>query len=391
MMSLVERVLLVDDDPNVLKAYERRLRKRFDIETALCSEEGITTVNILGPFAVIVSDMSMPREDGADFLARMLEVCPDSVRIMLTGNADQATAVKAVNRARVFHFLSKPCPADELEAAIQSGIEEYRRKCAERELMGQTVQAVVSMLTQVLALASPLAFGRASRLRSLAKDLADAVGIADPWELEIAASLSQLGAVAMTSELLHKLAHDIPLEESEQAIVSLQYRVAADLIGEAPRLETIARCVALQTRDEKYTRADTPLVKRNAALLRIALAFDHLVGDRGMTRGDALCQLLSATHLYGTIAIEALKKVVTRHDALRIIEVDIDELCEGMQIVEDVVTTTGVILITKGQGVTTSLCNRLATYAKNHRICTPVTVQASNDTVNTVESARLAV
>ncbi len=77
-MAATERVLLVDDDPNVLKAYERRLRRRFDVETALCSEEGVTAVNFLGPFAVIVSDMTMPRENGAGFLARMLSLSPDT-------------------------------------------------------------------------------------------------------------------------------------------------------------------------------------------------------------------------------------------------------------------------------------------------------------------------
>lgn len=387
-MTPIERVLLVDDDPNVLKAYERRLRKSFDIETALCSEEGVTAANILGPFAVIVSDMTMPREDGADFLARMLEVCPDSVRIILTGNADQATAVKAVNRARVFHFLNKPCPADELEAAIESGIEEYRRKCSERDLMSQTVQATVSMLTHVLSLASPLAFGRASRLRSLARDIADAVEIADPWELEIAASLSQLGAVAMAPELLDKLANDHPLDDSEQALVSQQYRVAAELIGQVPRLESLARCVALQTEGEAASGSDAPLVRRNAALLQIAITFDHLVNDRGMSRSDALCSLLSTDHNYDPIAVEAIQKVVAKHDARRVIEVEISELCVGMQLIEDVVTTNGIVLVVKGHEVTSSLSQRLTSYSKNHGVRLPIPVLAPTEIADAVETAR---
>lgn len=388
-MAIIERVLLVDDDPNILKAYERRLRKRFDIETALCSEEGVTAVNILGPFAVIVSDMTMPREDGADFLARLIDLCPDSVRIVLTGNADQATAVKAVNHARVFHFLSKPCPADELEAAIESGIEEYRKKRAERDLMAQTVQAIISMLTHVLALASPRAFGKASRLRSLAKDLAEAVEIDDPWELEMAASLSQLGAVAMTPELIKKVSDHSVLDESEQAIVAQQYRVAAELIGEAPRLESIARCVRLQAPGERATRRDTAVIKRNAELLKIAIAFDHLTNDKSATHADALVQLLSAGHDFAEIAVEALTKVIARYDASRIIQVNIHELCTGMKIIEDVVSTTGMVLIAKGQDVTASLCQRLKNCNANHDIRLPIAVLASSYIVEAVELARL--
>lgn len=389
-MTPPERVLLVDDDANVLKAYERRLRRRFDVETALCSEEGVTAVNFLGPFAVIVSDMTMPRENGADFLSRMLALSPDSVRIMLTGNADQATAVQAVNQARVFRFLNKPCQADELESAIQAGIEEYRRIVAERDMMSQTVHGVVAMLTRVLSLVSPTAFGRATRLRTLASELAGAAEIADPWELEIAASLSQLGAVTMTPATLEKIAGDQKLSEVEIDLVHRQFTTAAELIAEAPRLDTIARVVALQSDEVIPADDDSVQVRRNAELLRVALAFDHLVGDRGLPRADALMELTATAADFEPAALDALRKVVAKHDSRRLLEVEIDELRDDMHLVEDVATTDGMVLVAKGHDVTGSLRSRLTNYASTHELRLPLRVLVAADIADEIEGAKAA-
>lgn len=388
VLSLTERVLLVDDDPNVLKAYERRLRRRFVVETALCSEEGVTAVNFLGPFAVIVSDMTMPRENGADFLARMVAVSPDSVRVMLTGNADQTTAARAVNTARVFRFLNKPCPADELEEAIEAGIAEHRRLRAERELMALTVHGVVSTLTQVLSLVSPAAFGRAARLRGLAGEVAVAAEVDDPWELEIAAALSQLGAVTLTPATIERLAQDEPLEPAEALVAARRFAVAAELVGEVPRLGRIARIVALQ--GEGAAPSDDPRVSRDADLLRVILVFDHLVGDRGVTRIDALHRLLQAAPRYEPAALDALRKVVARRDSRELREVGVRELRVGMRLVEDIATLEGLVLVTKGQDVTPSLRARLTNYASSHRLRQPIRVLVDPNGATAAEAASVS-
>ncbi|MGB9436424.1 MAG: SpoIIE family protein phosphatase [Desulfobacterales bacterium] len=119
------KVLLVDDDSMVLAGLKRHLRNQFRIETALSGEEGLKRVEKNGPYAVIVSDFSMPGMNGIEFLCRVKETDPDSVRMMLTGSADMSTAIQAVNEGSIFQFHPKPCPADTLGKAIQSGIDAY--------------------------------------------------------------------------------------------------------------------------------------------------------------------------------------------------------------------------------------------------------------------------
>ena len=122
-----DKILLVDDEVKVLAAIKRQLRKKFSIETAQSGEEALKIIDEKGPFAVIVSDYHMPGMNGIDFLCRVKSVDPDTVRMMLTGSADMATAIQAVNEGSIFQFHPKPCPAEKLGEAIKSGIDKYRK------------------------------------------------------------------------------------------------------------------------------------------------------------------------------------------------------------------------------------------------------------------------
>ena len=117
-----------------------------------------------GPFAVIVADRSMPGMDGIQLLAKVKACSPNTVRMMLTGNADMQTAIDAVNEGHIFRFLTKPCPPESLTASLQAAIEQYRLITAERELLEKTLRGSVKVLCEVLSVVKPTAFGRASRI-----------------------------------------------------------------------------------------------------------------------------------------------------------------------------------------------------------------------------------
>lgn len=86
-------VLFVDDEPNVLRAYSRNLRREFDVTSALSGAEALALMEAAEiDFAVVVSDMQMPGMNGVEFLRQAKGLRPDTVRMMLTGNADQHTA-----------------------------------------------------------------------------------------------------------------------------------------------------------------------------------------------------------------------------------------------------------------------------------------------------------
>lgn len=121
------RVLFVDDDANILEAYKRQLRKHFNIETARGSDSGLRAVENNGDYAVIVSDLRMPGMDGNQFLSRVKEISPESVRIMLTGYADLHNAIKAINHGNIFRLLTKPCAKKDLIDVLNIGVEQFKK------------------------------------------------------------------------------------------------------------------------------------------------------------------------------------------------------------------------------------------------------------------------
>lgn len=124
---MIDKILLVDDDAMILTGLKRQLRNQFSIETALSGEEALKMAVENGPYAVVISDFHMPGMNGIEFLCRLKENNPDTVRMMLTGSDEMPIAIGAVNKGSIFQFHSKPCPADILGEAIKVGIEEYRR------------------------------------------------------------------------------------------------------------------------------------------------------------------------------------------------------------------------------------------------------------------------
>ncbi|HEY3827213.1 MAG TPA: response regulator [Bryobacteraceae bacterium] len=131
---MTHKVLCVDDEENVLHAFERNLRRYYDIETANGPIAGLLAVAQRGPYAVVISDLRMPGMDGLEFLAEVRKKSPESVALILSGISDFRAAVSSTNEGVIFQFLTKPCPANTLRGAIDQALNRYQTSLAEREL-----------------------------------------------------------------------------------------------------------------------------------------------------------------------------------------------------------------------------------------------------------------
>ena len=239
-------ILCVDDDTNILAAYRRQLRGSFKIEVASSGADGLEVIKNKGPFSVIVSDMRMPGMDGIEFLSRVKKSSPNSVRMMLTGNADQQTAVEAVNEGHIFRFLNKPCPPESLAKALTAGIEQYQLITAEKELLEKTLLGSIKILTEVLSLVNPTAFGRASRVQRLVRKLAETMNVTATWQLKAAAMLSQVGCVTVPEATLEKVYNDKTLTSEEKQMLQSYPQIGSELVANIPRLDVVSKIIAYQ-------------------------------------------------------------------------------------------------------------------------------------------------
>jgi response regulator RpfG family c-di-GMP phosphodiesterase len=372
------RVLCVDDEPRVLAGLSRTLRAWYDVVTAECAADAVKLLVEEGPFAVVISDMRMPKADGATFLAAAREVAPDTTRILLTGQADLDAAIRAINRGRIFRFLEKPCPPDVLHDAVQTGVDQYELVTAQRVLLQQTLRGSVAMLTDVLAMVDPVAFGRGQRIQRIVATLCEGLDVPDRWPIDVASMLSQLGTVILPTETAAKLAEGAPLDDGERAMVDRSRHVPLELLGNIPRLDPVREI--LKYCEKRFDGSGPPagrLVGRDiplgARLLKLAADYDALFAP-GRKGAEILDELRSRTGWYDPTLFEAL--VAARLDAeqAEIRSVSLPELSPGMTLVDDVATTDGLLIVPRGHVITPHLVQRIRNFSRGREVRTPVRV-----------------
>jgi EAL domain-containing protein (putative c-di-GMP-specific phosphodiesterase class I)/PleD family two-component response regulator len=177
------RILCVDDETRVLEGLAAILRKRFDVVTATSGEAALEQLSHGPDIDVIISDMRMPGMSGAEFLSRSRAVAPGAQRILLTGHADVASAIAAVNEGQVFRFLTKPCPPVVLVAAVQAGVERVRTAEHERSAEWRRLESVHRRRDPQTGLASRL--GATETLEQAATDSGPARAVV-VWYIDIA-------------------------------------------------------------------------------------------------------------------------------------------------------------------------------------------------------------
>lgn len=249
-----ERILCVDDEPNVLAAYQRILRKAADVQIANGGEEALRMAAAAPP-AVILADRHMPGMDGIELLARIAKACPDTVRVMVTGANDQETAIAAINQGNIFRFLSKPVHGDLLVRTVEDGIRQWRLVTGERDLLERTLNGGVQVLVDILGLIDANLFGNADALRADVRHFCRANGT-DPWQVELAAMLGPVGRAALPPVVAAKTAAGAPLDAVELDMVQRVPEVGSMLIANIPRLEEVARIILYQ--DKRFDGGGFP-------------------------------------------------------------------------------------------------------------------------------------
>lgn len=373
-----DRILCVDDDPNILQAYQRTLRKQFRLETMQGGEAALAAIAEHGPYAVVVADMRMPGMNGVELLARIKVQAPDTVRMMLTGNSDQQTALQAVNEGEIFRFLTKPCAPESLAKAIEAGIRQHHLITAERELLSKTLSGSVKLLTDILGLVNPAASGRASRVQRLVHDLCAELQVAPAWPVELAAMLSQIGCATIPEETLAKIYRGETVSDRDLAAYQEHPRIGGELLSNIPRLEPVAEIVGYQEKlfdgqglPADYRRGE--LIPLGSRILKVALDWDSLLLGN-LSIEIALAYLASRSGSYDPAVVRALQSI-QQIDAVHLVRsVRTSDLVDGMILAEDVRSIRHTLLCTKGQEVTAAVRFRLKNYMVNVGLAGPVKV-----------------
>jgi len=370
---VIPKIVCIDDEPNVLAGIAVNLRRDFEVLQATTGAAGLELLAANPDVCVVMSDMRMPGMSGAAVLAKAREKHPDVVRILLTGQADLQSAISAVNDGQVFRFLTKPCNRDQLLLALRAAAEHYRLVTAERVLLEHTLKGAIAALVDVLALTSPTTFGRATRIKTRAKQLAAKLGFEPAWQLEMAAMLQQIAYITLPDEVVAKLVSGAALSDDERRMAARLPEVTEQLLAHIPRLDGVRAMLASSGGPPQKAAPGTEQTMLGGQILRVAAELDVL--EQHNIREEAAVDTLRVKAFnFDARVVEAYAQLgaPAAHD---IVELKILQLKVGMILAEDVRMGGGSILVAKGFSVSVPFLERIRNFPRG-AIREPVKVVA---------------
>ncbi|HYE75273.1 MAG TPA: HD domain-containing phosphohydrolase, partial [Blastocatellia bacterium] len=249
---------------------------------------------------------------------------------------------------------------------------------AEKDLLEQTLRGAVKVMTDLLSLVNPTAFGRASRMQRLAGQIAQALKVEDAWQIEIAAMLSQIGCITIPEDTLVKVYQGKSLNMEEVKQLQAHPKIGAELISHIPRLEKISEIIAHQEaryqgltgQVEELCGQKIPLGSR---ILKVALDFDKL---RRAGNGDleAMDEIKRRQGWYDELVVDALQGVLESERQYETRLLSVNQLTVSMITSQDILSNTGLLLLPKGLELTQSHLVRLYNFVERGLISDPISV-----------------
>ncbi|MDH3302275.1 MAG: response regulator [Acidimicrobiia bacterium] len=380
-MSDKPRLLCVDDEPDLLSGLTLNLRKRFAVTTAESGGEALALFDAAGdisPFDVVLSDMRMPEMNGAELLTTLRLRYPDMPRLLLSGQSDLDSALAAINDAKVFRFLTKPCPPETIIESLDEALEQARLRTVERDLLDHTLKGTVSLLTDVLGLVSAGAYSRTMRLKDIVRGLCFALDRPVPWDLDLATMLSQIGVVVL------------PPGHDDEQVGDIDHRhaeLACELLSNVPRMETVVDMIGRQLDPGPcctgHDPADWSSEDLSREILRVAVLFDRLVAN-GQTRAEAHKTLKTGGTPPPAFLLDALSRVRPSTETMVEVAATVDQLAAGMELTGDLWLANGSKLARAGTTLTSALIGRIRAFADSVGVTEPVHVLAPSSAATMV-------
>lgn len=399
-------ILFVDDEENILSSLYRLFRREgYNILTANSGKDGLKQFEN-NKISLVISDHRMPEMEGVYFLAKVKDVSPDTVRLMLTGYADTKATIAAINKGEVSRYITKPWNDDELKMIVKDNLERYALKKENKrlfeisqkqnlELMDMTQElekkvvertkkirenffGFVKACVDLLELYDPFIGGHSKNVANLAKGLANKMNIGerDVEMIHTAALLHDIGLIGLPRDILDK--GEIELKHEAASLIKQHPVIGQDIVGFTDDLKDIGLLV--RSHHEAYDgsgypdglkREEIPIGSR---IIAVCDMYDTLLHSKNPNDIHAASKEVSDYIIIkrGIIFdpeianvfldfIDTLQKIESQKGVAAI---PLSGIKEGMALARDLKTGGGKILIGKGTKITAALLQRIMDFHK---------------------------
>jgi putative two-component system response regulator len=282
----LQAVLIVDDEINILRSLKRLLRnEKYLVRLASTPEEGLAQIGAEPP-AVVISDYIMPDRNGLDFLNQVRTVCPDAIRVILSGYADLGAIIQALNNGEIYHYITKPWEDELLKIEIRKFLDQWALLKRQRE-MDRTLEIHLNSAVEVLSALPKIKDPGVAEEGDRVWRLCSSIGSDYPLskeelkELEVAAKLHNIGNIGVPSLILNKPGKLTPEEKR-----AVEMHVVIPQIALQPMKIFDASCRIIRHHHEFYDGSGYPdhlkggEIPVASRILCAVEAFDAFLSDR---------------------------------------------------------------------------------------------------------------
>jgi len=354
-------ILVIERDAKLLTGVEHALLSVASVHTASSAKEVDSACRDAGNVSVILSAPSLPKLETSQLTTVLRELQPNAVRVLMVGNETVRALTAAVNAWSPLRVLQKPFTAELLRQTVGQAQQAYARGHAERRLVEETLHGSLEAMASMLAVVQPAAFGRAARLRRIVTLLAERIGLTDTWDLQTAAMVSQFAAVSLPAELVDRLSCNRPIVMGEAAQVLAALEATLHVIERIPRMARVCeilRTVELLPSGVRGTLRRSPATRDAERVLTLALDFDGLYAEHG-SASAALRVMESLIERYHAPYFDAMRELVGAPNLAPLVDLPLSNARIGQIFAADVRAPNGILLIARGQPVTSPLLTKI--------------------------------
>ncbi|MGQ5523028.1 HD domain-containing phosphohydrolase [Chitinimonas sp. PSY-7] len=413
-------ILFVDDEANILSSLRRLFRSsNYNVLTANSAREALGLFE-QGPIDLVVSDMRMPEQSGAELLTQVKGQWPNTVRIILTGHADLSDTIRAINSGEIYRYLLKPWNDEEFTGVVRDALavkslrdekerleklvrqqnaelqslnsnleEKVRERTAEvqrtmgllstaHESLKKSFLTSIKVFTALIEQRGGTIAGHSRRVADLAKKMAQEMGLSDndAQEVMVAGLLHDIGKLGLPDKLIqtpYVLLNSTDRAEFEKHTVNGQAALMA--------LEQLTKAsLMIRHHHERYDGKGYPdglaldRIPIGARILAVANDFDSLqngtLEEHPLNRSDAVKVIISQSgKRYDPNAVEAFKLLVGGEAEPVSTEAAVRsaELKPGMILARDLHTANGMLLLAKDHALDERLIGQIFQFERSAR------------------------
>jgi CheY-like chemotaxis protein len=364
MPAIVQgKIMVVDDNPANLKLLEDMLRQEgYDIRSFPLGRLALAAAEQEPPDLILL-DVNMPEINGYQVCEQLKSKASlrDIPVIFLSALNAVEDKVKGFRSGGV-DYISKPFQFEEVQARVETHLRLRRAQQAEHDLLERTLGGAVATLWELVQLTSPVLALRSKAIREIVVCITKDIGIADPWQYELAATLCLMGCVALPEDVFEKAYCGHPLSPDEEQMFRAHPESAARLISHIPRLEVVAEMIRGQQLGDAEPLSEP--ARQGTRMLRVALELDRRI-YRGVHPRAALDQLRMSRR-FDVPMLEALDGYSPLGVEFEVVCLPIRDLHAGMVLEEDVLSPVGKMPILKqGTVLTQTWIERLGNFARS--------------------------